>query len=931
MDANFWRKANSLFEGALEKPPSDRFEYLTAECGGNTALFQAVQDLLSSFDLATGFFDRMEEELSGAMADAQADPLRAGTLVGDYEIVERIAAGGMAVVYRASRHNRDFQQEVALKVLKRGLDTADLLRRFRAEKQILARLQHPDIAHLYDGGMTDEGTPFFVMELIDGQPLNDYARAHNLTLHKRIELFLRICRAVQFAHRNLIIHRDLKPSNVLITADGTPKLLDFGIAKLLSPDQEAASALITQPENRLLTPDYAAPEQIDGRAITTSTDQYQLGLMLYELLAEVRPFELREKSLTERRRIILQETPSAPSTQVAGTRLARSLRGDLDTIILTALRKEPERRYESVGQMAEDLEAYLAERPVRAQPDTYRYRLRKFYQRNRIPVLGGAIAVLLISLLTTVYTVALIRERDRAQAEADKASRTAEFMQSLFYQANELTQQGEELSADELLSLGLDRLDTMQVDPAVKGYLYQAIGLTYMGMGLEESAEGPLKQALALRPPGDTPTQAASDAYLTLGSIYMAQGETPRADSLLSLAWDITQQLPQSAYSSDINLLVSLAEINLHQEQFEAAERFAQQAEALALARNDTLSDYYANVLFAKGYLYMEQGKLDQAIEAMQSMRQLALNKSDAAPTPLLAGSSHNLAETLLRAGRLYEAQQREAEAIAAWRASVGPPSSFFLEMVKTKASIEQRLETFEEALNTLREIRSISLDLYGEDLPPRYGATLSDMAEVFRELGQYDSARYYAEAGLAVEVKELGPSNPEVGISRGSYGLILTNLGQLAEAKTQFDQGREILVENFAKDHWHVAVLDHNFSFWLEAKGEIDSALTLLPQVAEIHAQTFGPHNLFVIQSLRRCGNLARSHDRAELAAKWLEVALARTDSAEQFQKLRLRSRLLGDLAELYQAEGESEKSTAMQQEQQVLLAELEAMRQTE
>jgi eukaryotic-like serine/threonine-protein kinase len=927
MDANFWRKANSLFEAALEKAPPERSAYLSTVCAGDTELLQAVQDLLCSFELATGFFDRMEEELSGAMADAQADPLRVGTLVGDYEIVERIAAGGMAVVYRARRHNRDFEQEVALKVLKRGLDTADLLRRFRAEKQILARLQHPDIAHLYDGGMTAEGMPFFVMELIQGQPLGDYARSHHLTLPQRIELFLRICRAVQFAHRNLIIHRDLKPTNVLITADGTPKLLDFGIAKLLNPEEEAASALITQPENRLLTPDYAAPEQIDDRVITTSTDQYQLGLMLYELLTERHPFELRQKSLTERRMIILQQPPSAPSTQVTNSRLARQLRGDLDTIILTALRKEPERRYESVGQLAEDLEAYLAERPVRAQPDTYRYRLRKFYQRNRIPVLGSALAIFMLALLTTVYTMALTRERDRAQAEAEKASRTAEFMQSLFYQANELTQQGEALSADELLSLGLERLDTMQADPALKGYLYQAIGLTYMGMGLEESAEGPLKRALALRPPGEAPTQAASDAYLTLGSIYMAQGEIPRADSLLSLAWEITQQLPQSAYSSDINLLVSLAEINLHQEQYEAAEDFAQQAEARALARNDTLSHYYANVLFAKGYLYMEQGKLDQAIAAMQEMRQLALDQSNGAPTPLLAGSSHNLAETLMRAGRIYEAQQREAEAIAAWRAAVGPPSSFFLEMLKTKASIEQQLESFDEALNTLNEVRRISLDLYGEDLPPRYGATLLDMAEAFREMGQYDSARYYAEAGLKVEVNQLGPNHSEVGISLGSLGLILTNLKQWAEAKAQFDRGREILVENFGKDHWHVAVLDHNFSFWLEAKGEIDSALTLLPQVAEIHAQTFGPEKLFAIQALRRAGNLARSHARMDLATQWLETALERTRSADQFQKLRLRSRLLGDLAELYQAEGKVQQAAAMRQEQTALLAELEMM----
>ena len=925
MDAAFWRKANHLFEQALEQPPTQRSTYLSETCDGDTALLQAVQELLSSFDLATGFFDRMEAELAGAMADAQADPLRPGSRVGGYEIQERLAAGGMAVVYRAQRQDRDFEQAVALKVLKRGLDTADLLRRFRVEKQILARLQHPDIAHLYDGGMTEDGTPFFVMELIQGQPLIEYVRGRNLPLRARIQLFLRICQAVQFAHRNLIVHRDLKPSNVLITEDGTPKLLDFGIAKLLDPAEQNASLLLTRPENRLLTPEYAAPEQLTGQPITTSTDQYQLGMMLYELLTGQRPFDLRDQSLAERSRIVAEVAPPPPSELCGNLKLARALRGDLDRIALTTLRKEPGRRYESVGQLAEDLTAYLAGRPIRAQPDTYRYRLRKFYQRNRLPVLGGGFALLLIALLTTVYTVALTRERDRAQAEAQKASRTAEFMQSLFYQANELTQQGEAFAPTDLLRLGVDRLDTMQADPALKSYLYQAVGLTYMGMGLEESAAGPLRQALALRPPDDEPSQARADAYLTVGSIAMAQGDIPRADSLLALAWAIRQQLPSPEYSSDINLLVSLAEVNIHQEQFAQAEQHARQAEQLALSRADTLSDYYANVLFAKGYLYLEQGDLPQATAAMGQMRQLALNQSGGAPSPLLAGASHNLAETLMRAGRLQEAAAREAEGIAAWRETVGPPSSFFLEMLKTQAAIQQQMGHYEEALASLREIRAISLDLYGDDLPPRYGATLLDMAETFRELGRYDSALYAARAGIAVERRELGPAHPEVGISLGSLALTLTQLGQMDSAHHHFEQARRILRAHYGPGHWHETVLNHRFSYWLEAEGRLDSARALMQAVIDRQQRSDHGQPHLLMQSVIRLGELQRADDADRLAEASWRKALALADASQQFERNYLRARTWQHLAELYAAQGKMRQARDAQAAQQRWQADVE------
>ncbi|MGH9888750.1 MAG: serine/threonine-protein kinase, partial [bacterium] len=355
--------------------------------------------------------------------------------VGPYRIDALIGAGGMGDVYRAERADGAYRQTVALKVLRLGYRTNEMVRRFRIEREALARLAHPGIATILDGGTLEDGRPYIVLEFVQGVPVTGYCAEHRLTLEDRLALFLRIVSAVQFAHGRLVIHRDLKPSNILVQADGMPRLLDFGIAKLLDVGADASLATDTSTEGRLLTPEYAAPEQIRGEQPTTATDVYALGVLLFELLTGSKPFPAAGRTLPALERAVLDTAPPTPSGIVDAPVGSRRLRGDLDRIVLMALRKEPDRRYTSAGQLGEDVERYLSGRPVMARPDSVGYRARKFVGRNRALVAAVAsIALLLVGFATTATLQArrVSRERDRAQRERVAADEVLSILTRLF-------------------------------------------------------------------------------------------------------------------------------------------------------------------------------------------------------------------------------------------------------------------------------------------------------------------------------------------------------------------------------------------------------------------------------------------------------------------------------------------------------------------
>ncbi|MEM7355361.1 MAG: serine/threonine-protein kinase, partial [Acidobacteriota bacterium] len=420
MSPERWQKIQALFEQTLERGVPDRRAFLEQACGDDTALRDEVASLLTADQQAGSF---MSEHSVGLDLDSPPEgEAWIGRNIGPYKILRPIGHGGMSTVFLAARDDDEYRGQVAIKVTRRGPGSADLRQRFLRERQILADLNHPNIAQLHDAGTTSEGIPYFVMELVDGVSILEFCDRQRLPIAARLELFLEVCNAVQAAHRSLIVHRDIKPANLLITSDGRPKLLDFGIAKPLDPATLAESLEATRTWQRPMTLAYASPEQIRGKSLSTATDVYSLGVVLYELLTGRHPHRSSTDTLSDLEGAILQRPPQRPSTAIEpvggppidpaedrpdadeiGRRrnvnphqLQRQLRGDLDNIVLMALRKDPARRYSSVEQMAEDLRRYQDGLPVVARPSSLGYRSRKFVGRNKLAVGTAALIVLLV-------------------------------------------------------------------------------------------------------------------------------------------------------------------------------------------------------------------------------------------------------------------------------------------------------------------------------------------------------------------------------------------------------------------------------------------------------------------------------------------------------------------------------------------------------
>ena len=391
-----WERLNVLFHEATALDPAERKRYLEEACGEDLELRGEAEQLVSAHDRADRFIETPVIAVKSFWPDQRGEEIALGSLLGPYRVLSEIAHGGMGAVYLAERADGQYQQRVAVKLIKRGMDVDLMLRRFRAERQILASLEHPNIARLLDGGTSEDGIPYFVMEYIAGAPINQFVKSRALAVAERMLLFLAVCDAVAHAHRRGVIHRDIKPANILVTPEGVPKLLDFGIAKALTPDAPGSTAPITG--LRLLTPEYASPEQIEGRTATVASDVYSLGVVLYELLTGSSPYKPRSRDPLDVADAVRTTIPERPSTGVPPI-IRRQLKGDLDTIVLVALRKEPERRYQSVEDLAGDIRRHLHGLPITARPDSVGYRTEKFLKRNRVPALAAAAAVLVTSVV----------------------------------------------------------------------------------------------------------------------------------------------------------------------------------------------------------------------------------------------------------------------------------------------------------------------------------------------------------------------------------------------------------------------------------------------------------------------------------------------------------------------------------------------------
>jgi eukaryotic-like serine/threonine-protein kinase len=459
-----WARVREIFDGALERPAQDRAAYLRVLCAGDDEMRRDVESLLASHDSSVDFLEtpavNLPQALASTGANGEDSEYPAGYRLGPSQFERRIGRSGMGSVWLATRFDPEFNRKVAIKMVKRGMDSQEILRRFRMERQLLANLDHPNIALLIDGGSTPEGLPYLVMEYVEGTPVDRYCEDRKLSITDRLKLFRAVCSALQYAHQNLVVHRDIKTGNILVTAEGVPKLLDFGIAKLLRSDSSTLDLAQTRPEMRPMTLDYASPEQVRGDAITTATDIYSLGVLLYKILTGRMPHGLDARTQAALQHAIREKDPLPPSAVVltdedvaipqatqkidiavletrdkARKRLRRKLRGDLDMIVLKALRKEPHERYVSAEQFSEDIRRYLEGQPVIARMDTPGYRWGKFLRRNALSVAAGVvIATGLIGAAGVSWHQA--REANAARLETDR--RGFEVRRELMHTASNL-------------------------------------------------------------------------------------------------------------------------------------------------------------------------------------------------------------------------------------------------------------------------------------------------------------------------------------------------------------------------------------------------------------------------------------------------------------------------------------------------------------
>jgi serine/threonine-protein kinase len=577
MDPDRWMRVEALCEAALEVPADGREAFLDGACGADRELRREVESLLAELARQPSFLEQPLVDLPRLLSPNESTEPPMPERIGPYRLDRRLGRGGMGEVYLATREVEDLRQVVALKVIRRGMDTDEVLQRFRLERRILANLHHPHIAQLLDAAATAEGRPYFVMEYVEGVPLTDFCDGRRLRIRDRLTLFQLICRAVQHAHQNLVVHRDLKPSNILVSADGVPKLLDFGIGKVLTASEAFGVPVQTAADARLLTPDYAAPEQVRGGPVTTATDVYSLGVMLYELLCGHHPYGPRGGNRQEAERAALEATPNRPSLMVnrvvtgpdaAGVerrvtpeevsdrramdtgQLRRRLAGDLDNIVLMALRKEPSRRYPSASALADDIQRHLDGLPVAARPDTLGYRLGKFVRRNVAAVAAvvvAFVALVAVTAVTVVQSRRVARESERVAEERDKALEIRGLLMEMFGATRADQTVGDTVTARGLLDLQAAQLKTQPAgDPALRADIMEVLADGYDRMGLYQDAEPLAREALALRRRllGERHPDYGASLNL-LGWILHQRGQHRDAEPLLREAVAVRRQSPR--------------------------------------------------------------------------------------------------------------------------------------------------------------------------------------------------------------------------------------------------------------------------------------------------------------------------------------------------------------------------------------------------
>lgn len=826
-----WRQIDQIFQAALDRDARERPAFLEQACAEDASLLAEVQSLIKADDEARSFIEAPLLEDATTILAQQNDGSLTSRLIGPYKIIREIGRGGMGTVFLASRADDQYRKAVAIKLISRGMDTDSILSRFRHERQILASLDHPNIARLLEGGTTEDGLPYFVMEYIEGQTIDHYCDTHRLITSDRLKLFRTVCSAVHYAHQNLIVHRDIKPTNILVTTEGIPKLLDFGIAKLLKPEMYAQTIAPTETMVRPMTPDYASPEQVRGQQITTASDVYSLGVLLYELLTGHRPYRLFSSKLNEIERVICEQEPEKPSTAINRTvavsnsdletkitltpesvsktrdgqpdKLRRKLAGDLDNIVLMAMRKEPLRRYVSVEQFSDDIRRHLDGLPVIARKDTFGYRSGKFIRRHKAAVAAAAvIAALVIGFVaTTIMQSARIgRERDRAELERDKAARVSSFMVDLFNVSDPSEAKGNAITAREILDKGADKVrQELRDQPEVQATLMDTIGRVYRSLGLYDRAAPLLDEALRLRREQlgkDHPDVAAT--MKTIAGLMKDKGDYEASEKIFREVLDMRRR------------------------------QFGSEHAEVAVALNDLSSVYYS------------EGKLEEAEkfnrEGLAIQRKLFGNESKE-----VAHSLTDLAEVLLQKGDYVEPEPMFREALAIQRKLLGNEDPTVGLTLNNLASLFYQRGDYPAAESMMREVIALDIKIFGEE-HPTVAYDFNNVGATLKMQGNFEAAEPLERKALAIRRKTLGPDHPLVALSLTNLGMTLRSEGNYGEAEPLFRESIAISRKRFGQEDRNVANPIHGLAMMFHYKGDLAAAEPLYREALAMRRKVLPP-----------------------------------------------------------------------------------------
>ena len=817
MDSERWERIQVLFHDAADLPVSERSAYLEAQCADDPSLIAEVLDLLEEDTRSESMLDRglavaAHGVLEPATPDDMALPQQS---FGAYRIKGVLGEGGMGVVYLAQRS--DLGTTAAIKILRDAWLSPARRERFMAEQKTLAQLEHPSIARLYDSGTLPDGTPWFVMEYVEGTPVTSYFRSRESTVEEKLRLFRDICEAVQFAHSHLVIHRDLKPSNILVREDGSVKLLDFGISKQL--DNIGAPAEQTRTAVRMMTPAYAAPEQIRGDPVGLHTDVYSLGVVLYELLVGRLPYDLSGRSQAEAETILLErepEKPSAASKRNSDTsngapqarQVGRAAWADLDVLCLTAMHKDPERRYRTADALIRDVDHFLEQQPLEARADTARYRIGKFMRRNRRPVTAGVAVAAAVIALSVFYTVRLAAARNSALAETARTQRIQNFTLSLLKGGDEGAP-ADSLRVVSLLDRGVQEARILDGEPAIQAQLFETLGSLYLELGKHGPADTLLRASLAQRQAlfGGEHIDVAQ-SLIALGMLRNAEAEYDSAEALVKRGLEMTRRLRSS---SDPALGKATASL---------------------------------------GQVLEERGDYDRAIEVLEEGVRLQSQSGEV--TRELAANLTELANANFYAGNFAVSDTINKRVLAIDRRLFGPRHPNVANDLINLGAIQFEFGNFEGAEKYYREGLEITRPWFGND-HPRTAANLTMLGRALVSQKKLDEGSTVLTEALAINERAYGPVHPRVASALNELGRVAQQQGRLDDAEASFRRMAQIYRIVHKDKHYVIGVALSNLAGVFKDRKQYTASADLFRDVLRRYADELAAdHQLVGIARVR-------------------------------------------------------------------------------